>query len=193
MAVIAYDHETWWGYFDYMPAAFFARLGFEAIDRDGPRLLMYHPAAPDSLPSHQGSTAGLSVPARIHRAGSITKDAPSLIKPRRELSLVELSLPEGGEPGTVDVRVLLHSRCPAAVLVRHTLEAGVGRYPGVRLECVDTRDRATMRWYGIANGVYVDGRLLIRKVPSPPEIATLLHRAGAIRSTSECQTPEARS
>ncbi|NIN01397.1 MAG: GNAT family N-acetyltransferase [candidate division Zixibacteria bacterium] len=39
-AVIAYEGESWWGFFDYMPKAFFAKLGFEEIRRSGNSVLM---------------------------------------------------------------------------------------------------------------------------------------------------------
>jgi GNAT superfamily N-acetyltransferase len=39
--VLAYEGDKWFGYFDYMPAAFFRRFGFEEVSRDGTRLLLH--------------------------------------------------------------------------------------------------------------------------------------------------------
>ena len=39
-AVIAYEGESWWGFFDYMPKWFFAKFGFKEVDRSGKSVLM---------------------------------------------------------------------------------------------------------------------------------------------------------
>lgn len=39
--VLAYESDQWFGYFDYMPADFFRRFGFEEVSRDGTRLLLH--------------------------------------------------------------------------------------------------------------------------------------------------------
>jgi GNAT superfamily N-acetyltransferase len=40
-AVIAYEKESWWGFFDYMPSWFFQKLGFRQVERDGNSILMF--------------------------------------------------------------------------------------------------------------------------------------------------------
>ena len=39
-AVIAYEKESWWGFFDYMPSWFFQKSGFTQVERDGNSILM---------------------------------------------------------------------------------------------------------------------------------------------------------
>lgn len=39
--VLAYEGDKWFDYFDYMPAAFFRRFGFEEVSRDGTRVLLH--------------------------------------------------------------------------------------------------------------------------------------------------------
>ncbi len=39
-AVIAYEKESWWGFFDYMPSWFFQKVGFRQVQRDGNSILM---------------------------------------------------------------------------------------------------------------------------------------------------------
>lgn len=51
-AVIAYEGESWWGFFDYMPKAFFSKFGFQQIQRSGNSILMlkdYGNAKPPEL------------------------------------------------------------------------------------------------------------------------------------------------
>jgi GNAT superfamily N-acetyltransferase len=40
VAVIAYQKESWWGFFDYMPSWFFQKFGFRQVERDGNSILM---------------------------------------------------------------------------------------------------------------------------------------------------------
>jgi len=40
-AVIAYEGESWWGFFDYMPKWFFVKFGFKEVQRDGNSVLMF--------------------------------------------------------------------------------------------------------------------------------------------------------
>ncbi len=39
--VLAYESDKWFGFFDYMPASFFRRFGFEEASRDGTRVLLH--------------------------------------------------------------------------------------------------------------------------------------------------------
>ncbi len=40
-AVIAYEKESWWGFFDYMPSWFFRKFGFRQVGRHGNSILMF--------------------------------------------------------------------------------------------------------------------------------------------------------
>jgi GNAT superfamily N-acetyltransferase len=40
-AAIAYEGESWWGFFDYMPKWFFAKFGFKEVARNGSSVLMF--------------------------------------------------------------------------------------------------------------------------------------------------------
>jgi GNAT superfamily N-acetyltransferase len=40
-AVIAYEKESWWGFFDYMPGWFFQKFGFRQVERDRNSILMF--------------------------------------------------------------------------------------------------------------------------------------------------------
>lgn len=51
-AVIAYEGESWWGFFDYMPTWFFAKFGFKEVERKSKSVLMlmsYGNANPPAL------------------------------------------------------------------------------------------------------------------------------------------------
>ncbi|BAS28308.1 GNAT family N-acetyltransferase [Limnochorda pilosa] len=167
LAVVAYRGEQWWGFFDYMPEAFFARHGFRPVDRDGSRVLMYRPVAatPMDLFERCDEPPGAGQPLY-------------LIPPRQNLegTGVPGTIPLPGEeagaarPQGTHVRFLYHSRCPAAAAVWERLKAEAGSRPGLHLEAVDTRDPGAMRWYGVANGLFVNGRLVLHKVPSPGEV-----------------------
>lgn len=61
-AVMAYEGESWWGFFDYMPEWFFAKFGFKEVERNGNSVLMFKNyrsakppelilSQPDSVPS----------------------------------------------------------------------------------------------------------------------------------------------
>ena len=50
LAVIAYEGDQWWGFFDYMPAWFFRKFGFKEVDREGSRVLLYRGSGEVSLP-----------------------------------------------------------------------------------------------------------------------------------------------
>jgi GNAT superfamily N-acetyltransferase len=59
-AVIAYEGESWWGFFDYMPRWFFDKLGFKEVDRNGTSVLMlknYKKAKPPEFVSYQPGSA----------------------------------------------------------------------------------------------------------------------------------------
>lgn len=143
LAVVAYEGESWWGFFDYMPAAFFSRLGFVPVDRDGRRVLMYR-----ALDAHA--------------------PPPYLIPPRTELDTIQ-GPGSQGRPATA-VRLVYHSRCPAAVLVKDSVAIEFARRREVQFEAVDSRDRKVLLRHGVANGVYVNGHLAVHKVPSVAEV-----------------------
>lgn len=77
--------------------------------------------------------------------------------------------PDAG-PAKRSVKLVFHSRCPAATLVRDSLAAHFARRGDVEFEAVDSRDREVLLRYGVADGVYVDGRLVLHKVPSVAEV-----------------------
>lgn len=40
-SVLSYEGDKWFGYFNYMPTAFFKRFGFKEVSRDGTRVLLH--------------------------------------------------------------------------------------------------------------------------------------------------------
>ncbi len=48
--VLAYEDDKWFDYFDYMPASFFRRFGFEEVSRDGTRVLLHLDLGAHKLP-----------------------------------------------------------------------------------------------------------------------------------------------
>jgi len=42
IAVLAYERDQWFSYFDYMPVWFFEKFGFKEADRDGSRILLWY-------------------------------------------------------------------------------------------------------------------------------------------------------
>jgi len=59
-AVISYEGESWWGFFDYMPRWFFDKFGFKEVDRNGTSVLLfksYEKARPPEFVSSQPSSA----------------------------------------------------------------------------------------------------------------------------------------
>jgi GNAT superfamily N-acetyltransferase len=61
VAVIAYEGESWWGFFDYMPKWFFDKFGFKEVNRNGTSVLMFKnyqkARAPEFIPSQPDSTS----------------------------------------------------------------------------------------------------------------------------------------
>lgn len=166
LAVIAYRGTKWWGFFDYMPEALFTLHGFRPVDQDGPRVLMYRSLAPGASATPPG---GEEPPGRL----------PYLIPSREHLAGPEPPGPgpaaEGGpEPRDASrrthVRLVYHSRCPAAVWVSLQLEAAARGRPDLYVESVDSRAPGVLQGYGVANGIYVNGRLALHQVPSPAEV-----------------------
>ena len=41
VSVLTYEGDKWFGYFPYMPVNFFKKFGFQEVDRDGSRVLLY--------------------------------------------------------------------------------------------------------------------------------------------------------
>jgi GNAT superfamily N-acetyltransferase len=58
-AVVAYEGESWWGFFDYMPKWFFDKFGFKEADRIGTSVLMFknkdEARPPEFISSQPGS------------------------------------------------------------------------------------------------------------------------------------------
>jgi ribosomal protein S18 acetylase RimI-like enzyme len=66
--VIAYKGESWWGFFDYMPKAFFTKFGFQQVQRSGNSVLMlkdYGVAKPPELILSASSIASSPAEARV--------------------------------------------------------------------------------------------------------------------------------
>lgn len=67
-AVIAYEGESWWGFFDYMPKAFFTKFGFQEIQRSGNSVLVlkdYANAKPPELILSCSSIASSPAKGRV--------------------------------------------------------------------------------------------------------------------------------
>jgi len=60
-AVIAYEGQSWWGFFDYMPKWFFAKFGFKEVGRNGSSVLMFksygNAKPPELILSQPGSAS----------------------------------------------------------------------------------------------------------------------------------------
>lgn len=50
ISVLAYEGDKWFGFFPYMPVAFFRKFGFREVDRDGSRVLLYLNLGSDEAP-----------------------------------------------------------------------------------------------------------------------------------------------
>ena len=73
-AVIAYEKESWWGFFDYMPSWFFQKSGFTQVERDGNSILMlkdYKDAKPPKfiLPESKSTPKPGKVKAELFWSG----------------------------------------------------------------------------------------------------------------------------
>jgi GNAT superfamily N-acetyltransferase len=73
-AVIAYEKESWWGFFDYMPSWFFQKFGFTGAARDGNSILMlksYKDAKPPKfiLPERRSTSKVGKVKAELFWSG----------------------------------------------------------------------------------------------------------------------------
>lgn len=67
-AVIAYEGQSWWGFFDYMPKWFFAKFGFKEVGRNGSSVLMfksYGNAKPPELILSQPGSASTQKKAKV--------------------------------------------------------------------------------------------------------------------------------
>jgi GNAT superfamily N-acetyltransferase len=73
-AVIAYEKESWWGFFDYMPGWFFRKFGFKQVERDGNSILMlksYKDAKPPQfiLPERKTTSKSARTKAQLFWSG----------------------------------------------------------------------------------------------------------------------------
>ncbi len=50
-SVLAYEGDKWFGFFPYIPASFFRKFGFEEVDRDESRILLYLNYGADEKPT----------------------------------------------------------------------------------------------------------------------------------------------
>jgi len=50
LSVLAYEGDKWFGFFPYMPVAFFREFGFREVDREGSRVLLYLNLGSDEAP-----------------------------------------------------------------------------------------------------------------------------------------------
>ncbi|KPL01248.1 MAG: hypothetical protein AMJ91_00945 [candidate division Zixibacteria bacterium SM23_73_3] len=67
-AVIAYERESWWGFFDYMPECFFSKFGFKEVGRNGNSVLMlknYGNAKPPALILSRTGSASSAKRAKV--------------------------------------------------------------------------------------------------------------------------------
>ncbi len=57
-AVIAYEKESWWGFFDYMPKWFFSKFGFKEVEKKGKAVLMFRNSGRAQPPEFISSQPG---------------------------------------------------------------------------------------------------------------------------------------
>ena len=139
--VLTYEGDKWFGYFEYMPAKFFRKFGFEEASRDGNRLLLHL-----DLGAHQ---------------------LPRLLMPkRREI--------EKGDMKTLDV--FCNSQCPWCGWMIDRIKKNITKYPNVKVNVINTDSRETIRKFGIARGVSIDGKPLINRMATWKEIESTLEK-----------------
>lgn len=143
LAVLAYEGDKWFGYFPYMPARFFGRFGFTEVDRDGSRVLML-------LNTRNQPEAGVTA-------------SFSIVRPRTRSI-------QPSAAGRSVVEILVNSQCPwAGWMVHRATEHLKGL--AVEVHVVNTDAPSTAREYGLTRGVFVDGKPLLKRLSSGPEIA----------------------
>lgn len=144
LAVLAYERDKWFGYFSYMPAGFFRRFGFAEVDQDGSRVLML-------------------LNTRSQLGAAVTAASYSIIRPRTHLT------PKSAEGKSV-VEILVSSQCPWAAWMVHRAKEHL-KSLAVEVRLVNTDDPSTAREYGLTRGVFIDGKPLLTRLSSGPEIA----------------------
>lgn len=80
IAVLPYEEDQWFGFFDYMPAWFFRKFGFKGVDRDGSRLLLSSTSVEPILPTYSIPGSRLRRPKEVASLSfSGIANAPGLV------------------------------------------------------------------------------------------------------------------
>ncbi|MDI7249774.1 MAG: GNAT family N-acetyltransferase [Bacillota bacterium] len=163
VTLLGYERDKWFGYFPYMPVAFFKRWGFSEVDRDGSRVLLHLDLGGACRPSAPPDP-GVGRPSVRPDLGGARR--PSLIRPRTRRVV----------PGTPHVVEVLHSsQCPWSGWMIDGAVRALGQFD-VEVRLVNTDERAVVQEYGLTRGVCVDGQPLIKRLASGREVARAVER-----------------
>lgn len=132
IAVLAYESDKWFNYFDYMPAEFFKKFKFEAVAKDDSRVLL-------ELRFKKG-------------------ESPHILSPKSDL------------PTEATLSIFWNSQCPWSYWMLGTVKKRIHKYPDIRLNAINTDKRTTIEKYGIAKGVFINGKLVYKRLASWKEI-----------------------
>jgi GNAT superfamily N-acetyltransferase len=148
-AVIAYEGESWWGFFDYMPKWFFEKFGFKEVDRDGNSILMLNNYGNAKLPH-----LTLNPCPAPNGAGL----APC---------------PQGSrEKGQVEF--FWSTQCPYSWWVGKLLEKEFGKTTKFELKLINTDERKTVQKVGITFGLRINEKTIFDRIPSWDEVKKTL-------------------
>lgn len=154
VTLLGYERDRWFGYFPFMPAAFFKRWGFSEVDRDGTRVLLHLGVG--------GDWGG----RRPYPDAQAPSRAPSLMRaPTRNVETGARHL----------VEVLFSSQCPWSGWMIDGVVRTL-RHPEVEVRLVNTDERGVVEEYGLTRGVCLDGRPLIKRLASGREVARAVAR-----------------
>jgi GNAT superfamily N-acetyltransferase len=168
-AVIAYQKESWWGFFDYMPSWFFQKFGFREVDR-GRNSSMECP--PLGGPERLGFGSHGS-------CGQIERDGNSILmlKNYKDAKPPEFILSEPkptSKPGKITAELFWSGQCPYSWWVKKLTEKEFRKISTIELSFVNTDDRKIVEKFGINFGLTVNGKTIYNRMPSWDEVKKAL-------------------
>jgi GNAT superfamily N-acetyltransferase len=146
-AMIAYEGESWWGFFDYMPRWFFDKFGFEEVDRDGNSILMLKNYGNAKLPHLTLS------PCPAPNGAGLAPYCQGV-----------------GER----VEFFWSTQCPYSWWVGKLLEKEFGKSKKFELKLVNTDKGETVQKVGLTFGVRINGKTIFDRIPSWDEVKKTL-------------------
>ena len=171
-AVIAYQKESWWGFFDYMPSWFFQKFGFREVDRDRNSSMECPPlGGPERLGFGSHGSCG-----QIERDGN----SILMLKNYKDAKPPKFILPKSksiSKSAKINAKLFWSGQCPYSWWVKKMTEKEFGKNSRIEFSFVNTDERKTVEKSGITFGLTINGKIIYNRMPSWDEVKEALESA----------------